>query len=97
MFHVGQLVQHIAGGHVGGFGDEFIPVVNTIYTVRDILADEYGRPCIRLAEIINTPRNYMAGFAEAVFEAKFFRPVDENRIAIFREALAPAPRKRVRA
>lgn len=34
---------------------------------------------------------------EIAYFAHRFRPVDENRLAIFREALAPAPRKRVRA
>jgi len=54
---------------------EILPVVNEIYTIRNI--ETYmGMTGLHLDEIVNTPRLYVGGMYECMFNTKAFRPIN---------------------
>ena len=70
---------------VGGYGCETVPVVGSVYTVREmtISGDDVA---LRLVEIVNKRLPYRDGMAECCFAVRDFRPL-RNRstdIEIFR-------------
>lgn len=67
--------------------DEIMPVLGTVYTIREII-DHRANP-IRLVEIQNPIRTYRDGTGEVGFRASRFRPVVERKtdIAIFKVML----------
>lgn len=79
---------------------EVVPVVGTVYTVRDV---ELGkghrdRVFIRLVEIVNAPQLYDGGVRECSFDALGFRPL-RNRstdITLFKELVDEVKRGKVR-
>lgn len=93
-FHVGQLVVYVgcSGPFTKGLGKEKWPTKGTVYTVR-ALVTRWPQPAIRLAEIVNEPLAYGDGTYECAWWSGAFRPVDETRIAVFRQALAKLPTK----
>lgn len=86
-FHVGQLVtpvrdhtpwRIVAGGNVNFHR----PVIGRIYTVTGV--ENEGDDCwLRLAE----------GSAGTRYCSESFRPLDDTRLSVFREMLAPKPTK----
>lgn len=98
MFHIGQLVICIKRGpwinDDSGIEiklpGEVQPVFGTVYTVRTVDADD-GREYLRLAEIVNPP--VRRGNAEVQYNGCRFRPVDPQRLSIFRKALTPIREK----
>ena len=72
-----------------------LPVCGVVYTVRSTeIRTADGDEYIRLAEIVNSP---IEGH-EPRFHAVEFRPITKQRLAIFRNLLAPVPvKKRERA
>lgn len=98
-FHVGQFVACVdTGDH-----PEWIPDGSVIgdldglskgivYTVReiDVLAWDDTTDNIRLWEIVRPTK---LGIVDTPYDARRFRPVDETRLAIFRQALIPVPKK----
>ncbi|MFC6487334.1 hypothetical protein [Nitratireductor sp. GCM10026969] len=85
------------------YGDEIMPEVGVVYTIRMAGLDEIdGNSLLRLREIINEERLYWCAalgrhvFLEPCFDAEWFRPLDERRLDVFREALKKAPDPKVR-
>lgn len=77
---------------------EWVPVKHGIYTVRDVTF--YGIEGLRLMEIVNEPRQYAQGFAEATFVSACFRPIEKKSdpIGIFKQmCVSPKPLVPVRA
>lgn len=71
---------------VGGYGCETVPVVGSVYTVREMTVADDGVG-LRLVEIVNEQLLYRDGMAECSFNIHYFRPL-RNRsadIEIFRE------------
>jgi hypothetical protein len=91
MFHVGQKVVC-----VDEFDfiepDEVPPVKGHVYTIRG-MTDKGEGLFIVLEEIVNLPRQYDEGFAEAEFDAECFRPVRTTSIEIFERMLTQLPNK----
>jgi len=70
---------------VGGYGCETVPVVGSVYTVREMMAFDEGIG-LRLVEIVNARLLYLNGVNECAFAINYFRPL-RNRstdIEIFR-------------
>ncbi len=91
-WHVGMQVIRIADWErVGGWGDEIGPVKGCIYTIREVLWDDFcGKVVLRLHEIRNPTRNYADRRWETAFIADCFRPVRKTSIDIFRSLLTPS-------
>ena len=87
-FHKGQRVVCIKDGFKAGSGEK-TPVKGKVYTIRDIYFAEIKQcECLRLVEIVNTPKNYAdIGYGECGFRSQFFRPLCESRIAVFKAML----------
>lgn len=97
MFHRGQLVLCI-GVFKSSPVLKAIPRKGTVYTVRDVVDWPEHGPGLRLAEIVNGVfafREADGGVqdAEPSFQSIAFRPLDESRLAVFRQMLAPTPVK----
>jgi hypothetical protein len=98
-FHVGQLVQCVESFQsVPGIT---VPLKGRIYTIREILT-EGSESGFRLFEIVNAPYRCWAPIRgvvteEVVFVADHFRPLSDDRLAIFRQHLAPSPTDKVDA
>lgn len=94
-FYVGQKVVCIDNNRDGGYGDEIVPDVGPVYTVRELFSCN-GHDWLRLREIKNSPRYYTpGGVTEAFFHISRFRPVVERKtsIAIFTAMLNPSTEK----
>lgn len=86
----GDLVVCIADGwHPEGPND---PKHGVVYTIRDSAFDPAKGKGWRLHEIINAPDS--APYGELAFHVSGFRPVNPNRIQVFRSLLVN-PRKRI--
>jgi len=106
MFQVGQHVLRVKARPADweqrtdkklGYGDEQIPVVGTVYTVRSVRNDIYPEPALLVEEIINPARGYTLpdgrpAVIEPHWSARYFRPLSSDRLAIFRQHLAPVDR-----
>lgn len=74
-----------------GYGDEIVPDVGGVYTVRECVAHPGdNRPCILLKEVVNRTRGYRPGgiisvIMEPSFLASYFRPVEYKAMGIFRQ------------
>lgn len=70
------------------FGVEIMPVLNSIYTIREVITLN-GHVAVRLVEIKNPVLEYGDGTNEIAFRASRFRPVVERKsdISIFRAML----------
>src|SRR3990167_9797167 len=95
MFHVGQLVQFIGTADlVAEYSARYPGHVYTtpggIYTVRGKCA-QHDRTLLLLREIDNSHSDWN----EPGFNSKYFRPVDEDRLAVFRR-IAASPKERIR-
>lgn len=90
MFHVNQLVLCVQRSTPSEYC-ETRPFSGHVYTVRDVSYHEIGGPLIRLAEIVNLPRQYVQGVEETWFVSSSFRPIDDVRLLQFRKLLAPQP------
>lgn len=99
MFHVGQRIVCIAD--YAGIDRKAIsalgltlPLKGFVFTVRDT-SKAYGdlEQIILLGEIVNPVAKYNPEFEpfEPWFRARYFRPVDEKRIEVFRKMLQPKP------
>ncbi len=78
-FYVGQKVVCIVGfTRLARGRDETFPIKGEVYTIREIKLDSGGDTCLRLQEIVNTPRYYAEGFTEMAFDAELFRPLVEK-------------------
>lgn len=66
--------------------------IGAVYTIREVLVVQ-RHICVRLEEIVAEPRLTWLGMFELAWDANCFRPLDERRLDVFREALkrAPAP------
>lgn len=53
------------------------PKIGLEYTIREIVIGDSYAFGFRLEEIINPKCNYMQGFAECIFNADYFRPLEE--------------------
>lgn len=95
-FRIGQKVVCVAKP-LGGYGDENVPCVGRIYTIRGF---EFERPTgvervgLLFEEIRNEPHHY-TGYArptEATFPASKFKPLVERKtdISIFTRMLNPS-------
>lgn len=89
MFHVGQLVVCVDDSpcdhHL-----EIAPLRHGyIYTIRSTYDYGAGGIGVRIAEFCLPVWDGM----EETWRMERFRPVEENRLSIFRKMLAPAPRK----
>lgn len=91
MFHVGQHVIRVVPFNADESLGEAVPVVGRVYTVRAIRRNEDNRLGILLEEIVNEPRQYREGLGEKHFAASRFRPLDDTRLAVFRQHLATKP------
>lgn len=71
------------------------PQRGAVYTIREVPIPDY----LRLVEITNAPAPPPFIAVEPYFFYLAFKPLDERRLDVFREALkkAPAPRERVEA
>lgn len=94
-FHVGQIVlcvvQFVPLGHA-----LVLPIKGRVYTVRGLTYSRSlalcGAPKLHglfLEEIVNKPIATLDGLAEIAFQAEGFRPLDDSRLAVFRQHLAP--------
>jgi hypothetical protein len=98
MFHIGQLVVCVKwkGSRLSIKNvpaKAIFPNRGIIYTVRDVL--DYGDVILlRLMEIDNT---HLGFWSEPGFNTSGFRPVQDNRIAIFRQLLVTPPKQKVDA
>lgn len=94
MFHVGQQVVCIDDSQwrrdvVARWGIA-LPSKGSVYTVCEILiGPSSGEPCIRLEEIVNPLCDFAEGRGEAMFKARYFRPVRKTDISIFTAMLNP--------
>lgn len=98
-FVVGQKVVCIDAKFLPGsyYGDENLPILGHIYTVREIQVAEHapGQPVVvRLVEIVNPLKEYQFGTMECAFLAYRFRPLEKRKtdISIFLKLLTPAGR-----
>lgn len=94
MFQIGQKVVCVAETSCGGYGDEILPVVGAVYTVRGIDLNRSGCKCptgLWLCEIRNKERYYTDGLDECSFASDRFRPLIERKtdISIFKKMLTP--------
>lgn len=105
-FHVGQrVVCVVVCDHWGGLRRSFpevsLPVVGTVYTLRDVFAEprcsQSGEVLVRLAELVNPPSKTNIGPYEAAFSSECFRPLDERRLDIFRAMLVSPPKEVIQA
>ncbi len=87
----GMKVECIMDLRPRAINNEAVPVVGSIYTVREV--EEFrGQPALRLVEIVNKNDRYIEGLMECLFWAGAFRPVkqrDQN-IEQFRELVRTA-------
>lgn len=86
-FHIGQKVVCVDDEWDSKDG-EIEPVMNHVYTVRDLGDGDEEFPCIRLVEIVNPPVFYTCdGMAECSWADDQFRPLEEkpDSIELFRE------------
>lgn len=85
MFELGERVVCVE--EVYHFQDEpQWPRRGATYTVRGHVQCHDGSPCIRLAEVLNPPRDYSKdGFVERAWPCRHFRPLREQTtdISIF--------------
>lgn len=96
-FHVGQLVECIDDSMPPGSTrreSAQYPIVGHVYTVRDVVPDGLIT-LLRLAEIDNS--HLKSAIGEPGFGSDHFRPLTEQRLAIFRRLLAPIPKQTVDA
>lgn len=73
---------------------EHAPKLRGVYTVREVLPETYVDPphvTIRLREIVNRPQRYREGFRECSFDINAFRPVNDDSLDVFRQAIKDAP------
>jgi hypothetical protein len=68
---------------------EVVPEVGPVYTVRWVGESDYGRPALRLVEIVNPEMHYSRGVSELCFPMGRFRPVVERKtdISVFERLL----------
>jgi hypothetical protein len=100
MFHVGQFVvcvdDRVEPYEVPGvvYLDDFEdgwPRRGVVYTVRDAGKSVYDdTPCIWLAEIVRPARTIGR---EEGFAAARFRPLKDEALSVFRQALEPSPKQ----
>lgn len=97
-FHVGQLVVCVETWTDVWNGLDTGPTRGTVYTIRETVPEHpwyQGVPCVRLVEIVNPVHDFPSVRYESCFGTFRFRPVDENRIEVFRQ-IAASPKKRIR-
>lgn len=97
-FHVGQLVYCVDDRCKPGYSRRpgcNYPTKGTIYTVRDIAEGWHGKPLLLLREIDNSHMigDGWAGETEPGMDAEHFRPITDDKLAIFRQHLAPTPKQ----
>ena len=96
-FALGQLCVCIHPGpwwRVGGLDGQLLPEKGRVYTVRAACV-RHGWVYIRLVEIVNEPICATRdGWTECWFGGDAFRPVVEDRIAVFRRLVAPSPKQK---
>jgi hypothetical protein len=93
MFHVRQQVVCIQDNWVHPHCPSVVcPKKDRVYTVREnaMLPWSVIPYCIRLFEIINTPTQFCDGFAEAAFDAAYFRPLEKADLAEAKQEHEPA-------
>jgi hypothetical protein len=85
-FHVGQAVVCVdmKPQHRRLMADEAAPKENRVYHVRGNVLMESKYWCIRLEEIVNTPKVWADGYNESAFNEARFAPVE----TLSNEALA---------
>jgi hypothetical protein len=66
--------------------------VGAIYTIRAV-GEIRGTLWCRLVEIVNPPDQFGS---EPYFAQEYFRPLDDSKLAIFRQIVAPKPKELVR-
>lgn len=98
-WYVGMKVVCVDAQACGGYGDEHLPQVGSVYTIRELLSDDFsGIPCLRLVEIVNRTREYEHAITgkvvvvEPAFTCRKFRPVQPRKtdISIFTAMLTGA-------
>lgn len=87
------IVQPLGGSWVGSMGGL---KRGCIYTVRQCADTRFFGPCVWLREIVRPPQGadspeVWGVTAEPGFMASRFRPLDDSKLSIFREMLAPSP------
>lgn len=86
---VGDKVVCVAKYLVRPGYEEIQPVVGGVYTIREVLHDDYDCIAFCFEEIINRKFRYIDGFSETYFWANKLRPVQTRKtdISIFHEIL----------
>lgn len=72
------------------------PVKGRVYTLRDvIISEDTGELLVRLVEIVNPPVVILwdGTIGEPLWGAFRFRPLDENRLDVFRDLLVDLPKE----
>jgi hypothetical protein len=103
MFHVGQLVVCIKGPdekairHWSALNPVW-PAKGQVLTIRSIF-EWCGLTLLRFQELYNTSPALVerALGEEPGYNCEHFRPLDDNRIAIFRQLLVTPPKQKVDA
>lgn len=94
-FHVGQKVVCISEFEESEAAKYFgvaLPIVNDVYTVRNLVLCDEGELGLRVAEITNPEVTHRCGtYAEPAFSYRCFRPAVEKKtdISIFTDLLIP--------
>jgi hypothetical protein len=67
------------------------PLSGRVYRVRDVVGIESrpGRVYLRLCEVRNPKVSWIDGFYEPAFSARWFRPIRDESLDVFRKAVKP--------
>ncbi len=93
MFYVGQNVVCVPYSRAGGsgYGDETLPTVGHVYTVRGLWTHPGGEEGLWVEEITNPVRDYggAVGLIEPPFPTRCFRPLKDISEDIMNQLRAP--------
>lgn len=94
-FRVGQKVVCVDAKFGSINNNEIVPVAGNVYTIREVVPDYpmIGEPCLRLAEVVNSYRNYAPPYygIEAAWRSRRFRPLVTDTQKWLREVLETPP------
>jgi len=61
---------------------EINPIAGSVYTIREMESDDFGRIGLRLVEIVNRINPYVNGTKELAFHSRHFRPVRDTTLQV---------------
>jgi len=88
-FQIGQRVVCIDNRFALFYGDELLPRIGQILTIRELQTHNPLILGLIFEEVRNPKLYYPAGFMECSFDARGFRPVVDTDISIFTAMLNP--------